>query len=139
MVRAKVSGLEQIGRNATEFEKKLIKALNGALVQSALVDVETVAKKKLTQDGHIDTGRLRASIHTTYKGKEHYSYADNDGKAFSSRLDVKRKENAVYVGTDVEYSTKIEALDSYLHYAHKNAKSKTDRRLKKAMDKVLKG
>ena len=139
MVRVKLSGIEKIGKNATEIEKKLIKALNGALVTSALVDVETVAKKKLTQDKHIDTGRLRASIHTTYKGNEHYSYTDDEGKAFSSRLDVKRKENSVYIGTDVKYATKIESLDSYLHYAHKNAKDKTDRRLKKAMDKVLKG
>ena len=139
MLKVNVSGIEQIDKNMSEIEKKLIKTLNGVLIASAFDLVETVAKKKITQDKHIDTGRLRASIHTTYKGKEHYSYSDDEGEAFNSRLDVKRKEHNVFVGTDVEYATKIEALDSYLHYAHKNSKAKIDRRLKKAMDKVLKG
>jgi hypothetical protein len=103
-MNVKVTGIPKVKGNLNKWEQIILKAAKKALIKGALVDVETGAKKKITQDGHIDTGRLRASIHTSYKGKETYSYSDNEGKSFTSRLDVRYKEYNVFVGTDVSYA-----------------------------------
>ena len=103
-MNVKVTGIPKVKDNLNKWEQIILKAAKKALIKGAFVDVETGAKKKITQDGHIDTGRLRASIHTSYKGKETYSYSDNEGKSFTSRLDVRYKEYNVFVGTDVSYA-----------------------------------
>lgn len=103
-MRVNIHGIGRVVRNAEQFEDKIIKATRKAMIKSALVDVETGAKKKITQDRHVDTGRLRASIHTSYKGNTTHFYNDNDGKSFESILDVRRTEFNVFIGTDVLYA-----------------------------------
>lgn len=137
-MNVKVTGIPEVKGNLNKWEQIILKAAKKALIKGALVDVETGAKKKITQDGHIDTGRLRASIHTSYKGKETYSYSDNEGKSFTSRLDVRYKEYNVFVGTDVHYSEKIEALDSYLFYAYKNGKNNLPKRIQQEVSAIIK-
>jgi len=137
-MNVKVTGIPKVKGNLNKWEQIILKAAKKALIKGALVDVETGAKKKITQDGHIDTGRLRASVHTSYKGKETYSYSDNEGKSFTSRLDVRYKEYNVFVGTDVHYSEKIEALDSYLFYAYKNGKNNLPKRIQQEVSAIIK-
>lgn len=137
-MKVKISGIPNVKKNLDKYEKLILEASRKAMIKSAMVDIETGAKKKITQDGHIDTGRLRASIHTSYKGKENYSYSDNDGKSFDSSLDVRYKQYNVFVGTDVNYSQKIEMLDSYLFYAYKMGKEKLPKRIKDEVSKLLK-
>jgi len=137
-MNVKVTGIPEVKGNLNKWEQIILKAAKKALIKGAFVDVETGAKKKITQDGHIDTGRLRASIHTSYKGKETYSYSDNEGKSFTSRLDVRYKEYNVFVGTDVHYSEKIEALDSYLFYAYKNGKNNLPKRIQQEVSAIIK-
>ena len=136
-VRVKIEGIPKITKNMDKWEEKILKVAHGAVIKSAKIDVETGAKKKITQDKHIDTGRLRASIHTSYNGNDIHSYSDNEGKSFQGKLDVRYKEYNVFVGTDVEYAEKIEMLDSYIFYAYKMGKNKLPKRIQKDVKKLL--
>lgn len=138
-MRVNIRGIRDVSRNAEQFEKDIIKAVHGAMVKGAMIDIETGAKKKITQDRHIDTGRLRASIHTTYTGKEVHNYNDLSGKSFDAMLDVRRKEFNVFVGTDVIYAQFIERLDSFLYFAFKHSHQKIQRRIKREVQRVLRG
>lgn len=90
--RAKKRGLEAIGLTA-----------------------EGHAKKKITQAGAVDTGRLRNSITYALAGEETHikSYkADKGGKdretyTYDGTADGK-KGSGVYIGTNVEYASGIE-------------------------------
>lgn len=137
-MRVNVKGIRGVQIKAESMRDKVIKATHGAMVKGALIDIETVAKKKITQDKHIDTGRLRASIHTTYKGmNEKFNYNDMQGQAFEAMLDVRRKEFNVFVGTDVLYSKFIERLDSFLYFAFKHAQPKIRKRIKQEIKRSL--
>lgn len=136
-IRVDIRGISRIQANSRQFEKDIIKAVQGAMVKGAMVDIESGAKKKITQDRHVDTGRLRASIHTTYTGKEIHNYNDMEGGAFEDRLDVRRKDFNVFVGSAVIYAKKIEFLDSFLYFAFKNGQKKLPRRIKQEVQRVL--
>lgn len=125
MLRTKVIGL---GRIAKKFDS-LPEALRNELIEisreTAIVDIETVAKQKLTSDGHIDTGRLRASIHTEYKGSP------------LSVLGTVKGPIDFIVGTNVVYAWMIEKIDSYVLYAFKKAKTLYIKAVKEAIGRVL--
>lgn len=107
--------------------ENLRRELSDTIKEIAIVDIETEAKLKLTRDGHIDTGRLRASIHTEYKG--------------SSRILRGRIPNDLtfIVGTNVVYAKKIENIDSYLIWAYKRAIPKLRVKLRQAIREGLEG
>lgn len=81
-------------------------------ISATAQEVVTDAKKKITQDKHIDTGRLRASI---------------------AVLRVRTDRLAAEVGTNVEYAQKIENIDSYLFHAWEKNRPKHIKRLKKIL------
>ena len=81
-------------------------------IEATKQEVVTDAKKKITQDKHIDTGRLRASIGV---------------------LSFRRDGLGVEVGTKVEYAEKIEKIDSFLFHAWEENRAKFINRLKKIL------
>jgi hypothetical protein len=108
------------------------------IISTALSDIETPAK----QNCRVDTGRLRASIHTAYKGhRENYIYTDNHGTRFESRFGVTfldtRTFTDVFVGTDVNYAKKIERLYPYLNPAFQAAKRNIPNNIKRAIMREL--
>jgi phage gpG-like protein len=86
------------------------------ILEVAFVDIETFAKDKANIP--VDTGRLRASIHTKFQRKPktstlplpstqtRYNYMA-DGKSFDGSLDEPIDINTIVVGTNVEYAKKI--------------------------------
>lgn len=142
-MRVTIRGSQRIIDNMDEFKKKILKATHKAMVTTALIDIESVAKSKLTSDGHIDTGRLRSSIHTAYpnsmgvEGQNTHNYTDRYGTRFMSRLDVDSQQFQVVVGTTVEYGVYIENMDSFLFYAFNKSKTKFKKRMKKEIGKIL--
>ena len=100
------------------------------------LEVETDAKLKLTTDEHIDTGRLRASIHTEYKGHTSHNYSDMEGNSFQGALNLRLRELDVIVGTNVVYAQKIERLDSYLFWAFEKNKAPLTRRLRNIINSL---
>jgi len=147
----------ELEKNLKTINEKILKEAKKIIIETALVDVESEAKNKLTAGGHVVTGRLRASIHTEYEGQNRFSYKANEivaskkkykGKIkqsmkkteFDGSLKVKPKETntyfEVYVGTNVEYSQKIERLDAYLYPSFLSAQNKLKQRLKKLLKNV---
>lgn len=146
-MRIRINGARRITERADDFERKIQSAVRKAMIETAMIDIETGAKRKLTRDGHIDTGRLRASIHTAYKisngsfqiDNTNHNYSDNQGNNYTSTLDVESRFFQVVVGTDVFYADFVEMLDSFLFYALNKAKPKLKRRIKKETQKILRG
>lgn len=111
MITVNITGNRDIQSNANRYKQEIKRKVKAALVEIALVEIETGAKQKLTSDGHIDTGRLRASIHTEHQGSR-------------GDLNVAIGENDVVVGTAVHYAIYVERMDSYLKWAFEKAKPK---------------
>jgi phage gpG-like protein len=123
-IRIDISGQGQIQANANRTKEEIRRKVKAALVEIALVDIETGAKQKLDSDGHIDTGRLRASLHTEYEGNRGHNYSDDFGNGYSGELTAAVGENDVIVGTNVHYAKYIERMDSFIKYAFEKAKPK---------------
>jgi hypothetical protein len=94
-------------RNFPQLNEKMKKGILDALVKTALVDIETPAK----QNVRVDTGRLRASIHTEYMGH----FGDLSIKPTNSLQ--------VIVGTNVEYAVYVERRYPFLFPAFESSRS----------------
>lgn len=127
----------QLEKNLNRMDEVITKHLKGAVIQSALVDAETTAKRSV----RVDTGRLRSSIHAKYTGKnQSFYYRDNENKQYDGTLvsrstDTVRKFT-VLIGTNVVYARKIERLDNYLMRGLLQSKRKLPERLRKAYRKA---
>jgi len=119
--------LNAFRRRLNTYPDRLKQELKEIGLETALVDIETEAKLKLTRDKHIDTGRLRASIHTEYEGSPLHILG-----GISGPLDW-------VVGTNVGYAWKIEKIDSYVIWAFKRAKPKYLTRCKQAIRRAFNG
>jgi phage gpG-like protein len=118
-------------KNLKGLQKELHEKMKAEVVKTALVDVETPAK----QDCRVDTGRLRASIHTKYTDKKTHSYKDDEGESFDGTLKEGIKDTntifKVVVGTNVEYASRIEDISAFLEPNYLKAKPKLEERIKK--------
>jgi hypothetical protein len=126
-------------KNLNMINEQVLTKVKGMIIESCLVDIESVAKNKLTTKQHVVTGRLRASIHTRYANYNNtHGYRNLLGESFNDRLKIKPIEKPTYfeafVGTSVNYASKIERLDAYLYPSFLTA----TRDLKKNIKRYLK-
>ena len=119
-----IIGIKELLRKFENFQDEIKVEIQQELIATVITEIETPAKETLTQDRHVDSGRLRSSIYTKYKGHESKRYSDNDGNGFVCNLNVPVKDLQVSCGTDVPYAQKIEKLDSYLVKNYEKAKPK---------------
>lgn len=119
-----ITGVKELLKKFQNFQDEIKVEIQKELIATALTELETPAKETLTSDGHIDTGRLRSSIYTKYKGHESKRYSDHEGNGFVCNINVPVKDMQISVGTDVPYAKKIEKLDSYLEKNFNKAKPK---------------
>lgn len=133
-MKPKIIGINATLLNIERAWKYSVDKKYKELIAIGLVDGESEAKKKLKQDTHIDTGRLRASIHVEYwdntpKYETHEgefassgTYRDDHGVAYEGKLKANPSEGEVYMGTNVEYAKFVENMDSFIGYAAKKCK-----------------
>ena len=83
----------------------------------ALEMIGLIAERYAKDGARVDTGRLRNSItHATAKNEGVGVYHDNNGKSYSDAKAVSTPEDdAVYIGTNVEYAQYIELGTSRNH------------------------
>lgn len=107
-----------------EFDLAIKRALKAIGMQA-----ESYAKQSINERDAIDTGRLINSV--TYGTSERHgthNYSDNNGKRYSQEIGL-AEEDAVYVGTSVEYAAYIEyGHHSYppVHFLKNAAANHTD-------------
>ena len=107
-------------RNLPQINEKIKERVKSALRETAMVDVETPAKRQC----RVDTGRLRASIHTEYFG--------NSGKfTIAPKHDLE-----VIVGTNVDYGRYVERRYPFLFPAFESSRSALLQRLKNALKDI---
>ena len=138
-VRIRVS--QRLRRNLNRLPQNIANDIKGAIVETALTRIETVAKQTLTREGHVDTGRLRASIHTRYDTtNSNYIYRDNNGELFNGSLMENPRNDLhkfqIFVGTNVEYAGYIERRFPYLLPAFESAKIYMDRKIQSILRSV---
>lgn len=95
-----VYGLNTIVNNINSERERISNGLSRSIAK-AVLEGESIAKRKLTSDGHIDTGNLRGSI----LGKQ--------VSKFKGKIETK-----------VFYSIYVEAMDSYMGYMFNEMKSR---------------
>lgn len=142
----------QLQRNLEAIPEKFKKAVKGAMIKSALRDVESPAK----QNCRVDTGRLRSSIHTEYtrthgnrERREHNYNSYSQGRRerattrsraranWTSKINTTIGPMEVIVGTDVSYAKKIERLDGFMVSAYETSKPKMKREIQQAIMRVM--
>jgi phage gpG-like protein len=131
-LKVDLTGTRTLQAQILELQKIFPEEVKAMILEVALVDIETYAKTKVNIP--VDTGRLRASIHTKYVKKPEpenkrtkakmieaqseighsiqqsqttYNYKDNEGNEFDGTLTEKADEFTVIVGTNVKYAKKI--------------------------------
>ena len=136
------SSERQVKRGLKQYGIDAAKSIYKALIAVGFY-VESEAKKKITVDDHIVTNRLRSSIHTEYKGGNSFGrriVGVNNMSAASEGMDarfaVAQQADEVYVGTNVEYGPKIEAIDSFIGHAAVKGQKEAPKRIKKELDKL---
>lgn len=132
----KIEGIEKLMRKFSQFSDEIKVEVQKELIATTLIEVETPAKESLTEKGHVDTGRLRSSVYTKYKGNESKNYSDDEGNGFTCNLNIPVKDLRVSCGTDVPYGMKIERLDSYLINNFNSAKPKYYKNINKVINKL---
>ena len=148
-LKVSVSGVEKVNARLKKVEEDIAEGVMRELKTIALVDIETVAKQRLTERKHVDTGRLRASIHTEYNGEAEFNgvkgntYSTplpkkNQPGSLDGRLSDKAGPFEIFVGTNVEYAKKMERYDAYLFPAFVAAKSKIIAAAGKIVGKITK-
>lgn len=122
-MKVSVSGFRELQSQLKQLQQRFPDEVKAMIFEVALVDVETYAKDETGIP--VDTGRLRASIHTKYlrkpkkpintgsadKSVDHsqmtYIYKDDEGNTFDGTLTPQPDEYSVIVGTNVKYAKKI--------------------------------
>ena len=99
--------------NVTDNSKQLASAINNRIpiiLEACGLEAEKHGKKA----ARVDTGRYRASITHTVSGTggQLHQYRDDGGKQFTETVvGVPAEEQAVYIGTNVDYALYLEQLD----------------------------
>lgn len=124
--------IKKLGKYGDDQKKKTKDNLH-----EAGLNVETEAKLDLTRNSHVDTGRLRSSVHMESNSvNRSFTYSDDTGGSYDGTLGVSPDEMEVYVGTNVEYAEKIRRLDDYLFPPAEAERSELIKRLKKQLREV---
>lgn len=128
MIKAQVLGDAVLQRQIKKLSKRFPEEVRRIVLEVALVDVETYAKEHAIP---VDTGRLRASIHTKFRpdmvaGKtpDPETYLDGNGKQFDGRLSGMIDRDTVIVGTNVPYAIKINREGGGGKYSMRKSKGK---------------
>jgi len=128
----------ELRRNLNNLPNDIKRIVKGAMIEVAIVKIETVAKQTLTREGHVDTGRLRSSIHTRYGNvNTAYNYRDKNGNIYDGTFKLAPIDDMyrfqVWVGTNVEYAGYIERRFPYLIPAFVSSKEHLVRKIRSKM------
>jgi hypothetical protein len=110
-----IRGADRLIRRFQNFKDEIEREVEKELIATAKTELETKAKESLTEKGHVDTGRLRASIYVKSIREQTNSYSDHEGNHFVCNIHGNIGKMKISFGTDVPYAKKIERLDSFIY------------------------
>lgn len=110
----RITGVRQLIRRFDQFSDEIKQEVGNELIATAKTELETKAKENLTEKGHVDTGRLRASVYVKSIQQITHSYSDQEGNSFRCNIHADISQMSIAFGTDVPYAKKIERLDSFI-------------------------
>jgi hypothetical protein len=139
---ATIEGLGELFKKLRELPEKADQAIKKGVDRTALA-IESSAKRKITSDGHIITGRLRASIHAELQEGKPFTYHDNKGQSFEGALEEEFGKLEAIAGTNVfyapfiEFGTKYFSGDSFLNWAAVKEGKLLKPRIEQELQKLL--
>lgn len=139
-----IDGLNRLTNNINNFEKKLKTVVKNAIIKTSIENVVKNAQDIITIHNHVDTGRLRQSIHAEYNSKyveksyfSHKYTADISGENFIGKLNEKPNDLTVIIGTDVPYAGKIEfQYDAYMFPALEGSKDELKYNIQSSINRI---
>ena len=105
MISARIDNFDAFNAQIKQLLKEFPREVSKEIYNTALVDVESFMKTKTNIP--VDTGRLRASIHTKRIGKPNHQYTDREGNSYNGTITGQVSREQVVVGTNVEYAEYI--------------------------------
>jgi phage gpG-like protein len=105
MISARIDNFDAFNAQIKQLLKEFPREVSKEIYNTALVDVESFMKTKTNIP--VDTGRLRASIHTKRIGKPNHQYTDREGNSYNGTITGQVSREQVIVGTNVEYAEYI--------------------------------
>lgn len=102
MISARIDNFDAFNAQIKQLLKEFPREVSKEIYNTALVDVESFMKTKTNIP--VDTGRLRASIHTKRIGKPNHQYTDREGNSYNGTITGQVSREQVIVGTNVEYA-----------------------------------
>lgn len=133
MIEAKFTdkSINNVLKDLQKLGDKVAKSTKDNLHEAG-INIESASKKKITSDDHVDTGRLRSSIHyESSTVNKAFKYTDDNGNSFSGSLNVSPDDLEVFVGTNVDYAENIRKIDDFLFPPAEAEKADLLKRLKK--------
>ena len=128
-VRSLLKDLQKYGESQAKKTKDNL--------HEAGINIESASKNKITEDGHVDTGRLRSSIHyESSTVNRNFRYSDNQGNSFNGDLGVSIDDLEVYVGTNVVYANKIRKINDFLFPPAEKERTQLIRRLRQQLNEA---
>jgi len=125
--------INKLLRDLTKYGEEQEQKTKHNLEESGL-KIESDAKLDLTKNAHVDTGRLRSSVHMeSSTTNRNYTYSDGTGNSFNGSLGVNPDNLEVYIGTNVEYAEKIRRIDDFLFPYAEQERVRLIARLKKQL------
>lgn len=96
-----------------DYADDILAALTNA-IERGLMSIGMSAVEYAQKAVPVDTGRLRNSITFACKGHEGYAhtYKDDNNKMYSYQVGAGAEEDAVYIGSNVEYAASVELGNS---------------------------
>lgn len=121
-----------------DVEKAMKHGYENGLIKVGLL-MQRIGAEILTKFGHVDTGRLRASLTYVVGYKVGKLGRDKRGVKHSQDKPKGRvRDKELHVGTNVEYAAKIERLHSFIKNPVKLNIKKINEILNESMEEALK-
>jgi phage gpG-like protein len=135
-IKVQIKGIDELNKTLQKVSKELQPVVRQTILEVSRVEVETKSKYAVP----VDTGRLRASIHTMEKGSN-FRYTDKNGNSYDGNLkNLRVSENEIAIGTNVNYAKDIHRRGGkngkgkeFLEVAFNNAIPKYIQRIKQVL------
>jgi phage gpG-like protein len=103
-VTVTITGLNDVQDFIHKVPASMMDRLNRIIKDAALVCMDHSKR-----NSPVITGRYRSSLHIETEKASKYNYNDDEGRSFDGSFSEEAGQDEIFVGTNVEYSDKVES------------------------------
>jgi len=103
-VTVTITGLNDVQDFIHKVPETMMAKLTLIIKNAALVCMDDAKR-----NSPVITGRYRSSVHIATENASKYNYNDDEGQSFDGSFSEEAGPDEIFVGTNVEYSDKVES------------------------------